>query len=248
MKTKSKARRLLQKLKKVLKLKLIKVSLITLIVLLLSALVVNYVLSMRQKTQDPFEFIAENPFLVLQVNNSRDFVNAVKRDTFIYEYSSILNVRGLIEQINYTDSVLRTNKTINNIWGKSGFIVSTHFMGARQFESLIIFKLPHPKYSSKIISFFNDNFQNIILEDEIFSNILINKYSNQNFSFYISIKNGVVLVSKSKQLIKNSILHSKKNTSILSDSTFNKIYATAGKNALANFFINFQFSYRFLLT
>lgn len=239
--------RITNKLKSIFSNRVVKISLIAIPILLITFFGVRYYLSLREKSRDAYEFVPENPLSIIQVNNTLDFVRVLSTDKFISEYKNILNLNNFVDILYLLDSTSNLNTSINEIWAKSNFLLSTHFMGSDIFETVLIMSLPHPSYESKVQSFFKENNLNEKATKQNFKSTEILTYSfKEGTELNIAIKQGVMLISNSVQLVKNCIINSENNTNILSSVTLKEVVNTAGKNSVANIFFNYQFAYRFL--
>lgn len=236
-----------QKIKSILSNRVVKISLIAIPLIIITYFGITYYLSMRETSRNAYEFVPENPLSIIQVNNSQEFVKFLSTDKIVSDFENLTSLINFNDLIYNLDSLALKNNSINEIWNKGSFLLTTHFMGSDLFETVLIMSLPHPSYENKVISFFQQASIGEMQKSKSFKGTDILSYKFlESQDLFIAVKQGVLLISKSEQLIKSCIQNSESNTNILSNIKLKEIVNTAGKNSVANIFINYQFAYRFM--
>ncbi len=123
--------------------------------------------------------------------------------------------------------------------------ISAHFTGRDKISLLYVFRMPAHLREKKIKDIITGlitssgtvkvrNYEGIDLHEVA----LLNESAVKNFSF--AVYHDILMISFSTTVLEDAIRQLISNESLASLSSFNKMYATAGKNVDANVFINFQ--------
>lgn len=225
----------------------VKISMISLFAGIVLLAAVLYYLSMREKTRNPYDFIPENSIAVLQINQTVGFVSLVNKNNLFSGFENILQSNTIQNQLLYFDSLFNSNEQLVEAWNTGIMLISAHQTGASTCAALIVKPLPHPGYDKKVYAFLNETARSC---KEVYSFSRRAKIYQCSFpvngELYICVRQGVCLVSNSLQLIKKAVENADSKKSLMDDSDFKKVYETAGKNCIANCFINYDEFYRLM--
>ena len=224
-----------------------KISLIAIIIVLLLFFGIRYYLSCREQSKDPLNFLPSNVFTLIKVNDFSNFQSLLIQNEAWLDFENLFSGDNIRRELKIVDSVLSQNKDIHNLWHSNQLFISSHFVREGEFETLFLLQLPHPSHENKVINFLSSNI--FLFEQEASKNSKDNifKFSFDSIQepYYLSVKNGVVIFSHSKQLTESALSMSETQNNIFKDTFFMKLFETCGKDSPANIFVNNQFLYRF---
>lgn len=179
-----------------------KISLIAIIIVLLLFFGIRYYLSCREQSKDPLNFLPSNVFTLIKVNDFSNFQSLLIQNEAWLDFENLFSGDNIRRELKIVDSVLSQNKDIHNLWHSNQLFISSHFVREGEFETLFLLQLPHPLHENKVINFLSSNI--FLFEQEASKNSKDNifKFSFDSIQepYYLSVKNGVVIFSHSKQL------------------------------------------------
>jgi hypothetical protein len=182
--------------------------------------------------------------IIIQLNKPHQLIDIIHNEIkFKKELEQFSWFNSFNKGIHKIDSSATYNQTvIQNLINKS-LTVSLHPEGKDKVQPLFLYELDNKAEQNKIESFLQENPpKNWIIKERKYNSTTIHSLIIQNSAeVYIAIKNGILMASYSPILIENSIRQLRSNFSLItSDTTFGKIYKTAGNNCDANIFVNFN--------
>jgi len=211
---------------------------------------VRYYLSYREQSKNALDFLPSNVFSLVQVNNMFDFQELIVKNDIWLDFEVLFSANDIRKRFLLIDSLVSEKKEIYDIWYANQLYISSHFIKEGVFETILLKQLPHPSYEKTVLDFFNshafrfDETETINGKTKLFQIAL----DSTQMNLYLSVKDGVVLMSVSKQLISNAIAASEMKNPIYDDESFMQLMETCGKSSPANMFINNQFLYRYAIS
>jgi hypothetical protein len=207
---------------------------------------IRYYLDLREKTRNPWDFVPENSLSIIQVNNVRDFVSASVGNSFFADFENLLHSYEVRNTFRFFDSLFMTKDLIEDAWLEGNLLISTNYVGSDKYETVFLKPLPHPNYESRVYQFFEKH-ATAQSESQLKSvGKKAKKFTFGNKEYYVFIKDGICIFSKSLGMIDSCLRASSSANQLLSDPSFKAVEATAGKNCIASVYINYRFVYRFL--
>jgi len=227
--------------------KWVRMSVLIAVLLVVIFAAVRYYLSYREQSKNALDFLPSNVFSLVQVNNMLDFQELIVNNDIWLDFEELFSANDIRKRFILIDSLVSEKKEIYDIWYANQLYISSHFIREGVFETILLKQLPHPSYEKAVHDFFNshafriDETETIDGKTKLFQIAIDSIQKN----FYLSVKDGVMLMSVSKQLISNAIAASEIKNPIYDDGLFMQLKETCGKNSPANIFINSQFLYRY---
>ncbi len=221
----------------------------SLAIVIIIIMVVFYLLRNKvDKISEPICAIPPEVAMIIELNSPEDFYLSMKEKSGMFaDFAELLNLKygNSIFHCIDTLGILDSSKINNKI------IWSFHPEGINPFTQLIVIKPSEKIKQNKYISEINDKLSvNGNVSEREFKDVIVYEYNSNNnlgsLNYYC--KNGLLVLSFSQKLIEKSIeslINSKSVNDIVPE--FISLYATAGKNEIANVFVNMSiFSKGFL--
>ena len=210
---------------------------------------VKYYKQLTEKPADAYDFLPEHPLIILQINNQKDFSGFITNNSFLSDFSNLLNINNIKKKILFADSLMSGDEELKNMWYSGLSLASVHFSGPEKFETIFIKSINNSKIQNKLHNIIIEIADSVEIIKSSTKENVIKLHQHSVFSnSYVSINRGVLLYSNSLSLINKSLEISKGENTIHKDTAFQQIYSTSGINAMANVFLNYRFLNRFLLT
>jgi hypothetical protein len=246
----AKLKRIFQKtsvfLKKPATKKVLKTSLIILLMGVVLFFGIRYYLSLRERTGNPWDFVPENVLTVIQVNDVREFVSATTGNQVYSDFSNLLMFTEVRNTFIFFDSLFATREQVQSSWQQGQLLISTHYTGSDKYEILFLKPLPHPNDRTRILQFFEKHATATNEVELQGQKDKINRYRFGSKDYFMSIRDGVCLFSKSTTVIQNALKTYRSKSTILTDTAFTEVQASSGKTCMANCYINYAFAHRFI--
>lgn len=192
----------------------------------------------KEVSQKPSEAVAEDALLVLDIIKKEDFLNVIKTNTQIQELQKELHFADIHENFEIIDSIEKNISLQENL-EKNKKILFALYRSSDTFEKQIILKINAKKEKS----FFKELFKKLNINNNAqiikINNTKIIKWESPK-TFYIFIKNSLLIICDSKSLAEKILnTQNEESANVLHNDNFAKSYRSAGKNEIANLYINF---------
>lgn len=198
------------------------------------------------KPAEPLKAIPITASVIVKINDYHALYKKTTGDNAIWnEIKQTPLFNRVNQQLAFLDSLIRTSPDVKAIFSNTPVFTSAHFTGRDKISMLHVMHLPggvHAKdirdmISSEVVRFGTiktRSYESIPLyEVALLNQSVVNNFC---FAFYRDI----LLVSFSATLMEDAIRQLISDESVMNLDGFDEIYATAGKNVIANVFINFQ--------
>jgi len=189
------------------------------------------------------ELVPDNAALILQTNNFREFSSQLtKKNNFWGDLDSIPAFTTLNNNLTEIVKPFSKQPTFKNILNKTPILISAHISGKADFSLVFYIKRPIGISQKQVKDFLKKNyFTSATISKRDYDSKQIINISQQGKSeiFYTFIKN-VFVVSHSSLLLEAVIRQSETKYNLLTNKQFKEVDKTAGKNVLANLYINFS--------
>lgn len=193
----------------------------------------------QEKTIKAIDAIPGSPALIIETNNFQNFYLNLTEENFIYqEVKKILKINSSNSIIHCLDSLtnfsllseLKTNKIIFTLDKQIDDLSQTIYIELDE-------QIKSHSFSTKLK---NDLKQYGELRERDYKGVSITNYQLKNSSkLFFSVCNHLLILSNSAVLVEKSIEQAQGNNSIVKrDKSFEQVYESAGKNELANVYIN----------
>ena len=222
-----------------------KLSLIVISIILLF-IVVGYFIIQKNQHKELSPIIQAVPLdasVIIETNDLTKLISYIKNDNYIWNETKNLSVfEKFNNHILFIDSISSINK---KIFSEKNILISTHLQGKSDVNFLYLISLPKTANQKRFIKLAYDLFEGKgkiskrTYNNETIYDIEINSDSVANMSScYFCISKGILIFSFSRLLTENAIRQIKSNNPISIDYGFKKVSKTAGKNVIANIYIN----------
>ncbi|MBE9469438.1 MAG: DUF3352 domain-containing protein [Bacteroidetes bacterium] len=190
--------------------------------------------------------VPTNSSLIIESNDFVGLLNEINNENiFIKETANIPAVKKIQSSILFLDSLLSNNANALKLINDRQIIISTHVLGSKSVEFLYLLGLKNSLEGKKAIKMA----QNLLLSKGLVSERDYNdtkiykaklSKSKSAKDIYFSYKGGIFMLSFSPILVENAIRQIDTKYSLAKFSDFRKISKTAGKNVMANIYINYK--------
>ncbi len=222
---------------------------ITGIVFILAISIIIGFIFIRKKSSfisNPWKVIPVDAAYILRINDYHRFENSLTEESKIWKSLSFIQpFSGIATHIQYLDSVAQVNSRCSELLRKSQVLISGHYLGGRKSNFLILISLPAGHIEKNIVELISDiSTQNLRKKERKYEGKSIYSFhtttKGNNHTYYLSVFEGNVLMSKSVILIENAIRQQSLSKSLVDDEEFSEVLATSGKNKDANLFIDLR--------
>ncbi len=182
--------------------------------------------------------------VILQIDNPAELSNTIINKI---NYSEDLKEFNWYSRFYHSICEMDSSKTfsLNEIskFRNRQLTISLHKEGKENVISLFLLKLKNKAEQNSIENFLTQDSNPIgrITKRKYNSNTIYTLIDNTNKNeYYLAIYNGITIISKSSILVEKSLRQLETEYSFLKNTTFNKLYKTAGNNSDINVFVNFK--------
>jgi len=195
---------------------------------------------------NPLRAIPYDAAVIIKINEYDDLIREFTRENKLWQQlSTIPSFAELERQIRYIDSLMNENSNVRALILNTPAFLSLHFTGKADVSTLHVFSLPKGLISRDIheliIDLTGDSGSVVSRKYEgtdMFDVRFMHSARGRNFSY--CIHDGLMLVSFSSILLEDAVRQTSLSSGIMNDMGFNKVNAVAGKNVIANIFINYK--------
>ncbi len=222
---------------------------ITGIILILTISIIIGFIFIRKKSSlisNPWKVIPVDAVYVLRINDFHGFKNSLSEDSKIWRnLSTIQPFSHINSSIQYLDSIAQYNSSFSELLRKSNILISGHYIGGRKSNTLLIVSLPSGQNEKNLVELISDiSMQNLREKQRKYEGTSIysfNTSANEDKqTFYLSVLDGNVILSKSVILIENAIRQQSLSKSLTDDAEFSEVLYTSGKNKDANLLVDLR--------
>jgi hypothetical protein len=222
-----------------------KIFYIPIISVLIIVVVVLLIFSTKSviKKSDLFDAISTNSALIIDVKNSQNFLENLKENNEIYtnfENISGININNSL--IYFLDS-LDKNSAIKTSIFSGRVVVSFNIEGKSNINQLCVSEIPEEvKENTYYIQLISELKKTGSIKTRNFNEVEIAEYKDTLIGqkIFLSVKNGLLLLTSTPKLMEETIIILDNNNSVNNLLEFAKVYNTAGVNELANIYVNMK--------
>ncbi|MBN2349359.1 MAG: DUF3352 domain-containing protein [Bacteroidales bacterium] len=196
---------------------------------------------------NPLKSIPHDAAVIVKINNYHEFFNKVTINSKLWEQLNLLpSINRLDKQVRFLDSLLLKNNHARKLLLNTPSYMSIHYTGRAKISYLHTISLPKgvtARQINDLITGLTDKSGEITQRKYEGKEIFDVRFFHENAvnSFSYSINEGLVMLSFSSILLEDAIRQAGLSKNILSDAGFRKVLSTAGKNVVANIFINYNY-------
>ncbi len=225
---------------------------IGIILFLLIIIIVGYLLLKGRLIQqeDPYKAVPLDASLVIEVKDFHNFVEKLCAENMIWnELCQIEAVQNSDNEIRYIDSLVRSDRDLNNLFYHKSFLFAIHQTGKNDLELLYLMNLSGNSNASSLKGAFEKVLSSSVKIQErtyhktrIFD--IINSTTGRKFSY--SLYKGIFMFSSSSILLESAIRQLDLSKSIIEQEGFIEVKNTAGRVVDGNIYINCRNMPRFI--
>jgi len=190
------------------------------------------------------ELVPDNAVMILKTENFKDFYEQLtQKNNFWKDLDSIPAFAEIKNNLTKIIKPIQDNNRFQEVLTSMPVIISLHLSGKKDYSLIFYMEQPVGITAKKINEFLKkEYFQNAAYKERIYDGkkIVSIKQKGQSYLYYTFVRN-VLVVSRSSLLVELVIRQSKTKINLLSDKQFLHVNKTAGKNVLANLFINLKY-------
>jgi len=203
----------------------------------------NYTKEVHTPVSIAVNAIPNNAAVIIECKQIKKVYEKISQTNLMWEELKSTELFSKLNvQLNYIDSLINKNKAVEQLLNNNTVYISAHVSGAHSFDFLYTLSLPSIRDKSTIEDFFgsvNNNREPLQRNyDEVNISTL---HSKNKDSLSFAFLNGVLMMSKSQNLVESAIRQLKSGASLKTDAKINKILSTSGKNVDANIYINYHY-------
>lgn len=216
---------------------------LTIVILLAVALGVYYYQKAKQKITDPFHSIPESYALIIRLNNVEKGLKEIyKEGSVINSLRADTGIANFLSTLDSITSKISKNTQLSSFTQSSPVYFSIHFIGNKEFKSLLTFSIKPPfdedEINNEIINF--SEFNQVTKES---SGVYALNWNSTKLYFHF--KHGVLSISDHLQLVEEAAKRKETSSKEATLSAITqKLLKTSSKDGTANIFINYRFFYR----
>lgn len=200
--------------------------------------------------ENPYKAVPQDASVIIEATSYSRLSSQIREENLIWEQlKNLKKLNKADRDILFIDSLLLSNREFDNLFGDKTFLISVHQTGKRDIELLFLMNLaPNISFTSvhNVISGILKTKE--ITQTRDYQKLTIGSISNpgENWRYVYSLYKGVFMFSSSPILVESAIRQLDIDQTIFSQEGFVRVNKTAGKNAGANLYINFDNFPRFL--
>ncbi len=192
--------------------------------------------SLKQAYLHPYHAIPENSIVLIRASNIHNLWNEILTENDLF--ADLITFEKIVDGFNTvskTDSIIKVNEDILELISSNEFYISIHKTDDQSLQALYI--LPYSKLQEKRISKFMEVFQTDF--EEKHNETFIHRLVGNNAAYYYT-KQGILAISYSPELLKNSLDMMKSGRRIDDNPDFLKVDKTSGKKVDISLYIQYQ--------
>lgn len=217
------------------------------IISIIGIIIIGVLLFMLKQPADQYQqvikTIPKDAVIILKINSVSDLLSALQENNNFQNLPKN-SLRTNIENLKtFLDSLCEENSEIRNVLNDSSVYISLHNIETRLTDVLIYVpfgkRIKQNIISNKLYLSLVKRGYELIQYSPATYKVNTYKIKNRRSIYYFFKKNLLIIGSNIKNLTDAYRQFDNKN-SLVSDTCFSKIYATTGKKAIGNIYINFQ--------
>jgi len=206
----------------------------------------TFIYLQRQKVPDRnlSRLVSPEAGLFVDVHDPVEFLEKMTRENQIWdEVTSMDAMAGFSNTIGAIDSLLRNDKNLKRALEGKRFIISAEKQGKQRVGLTYLLKLDHAKDQRQLLRHLEKwgQSKSHTLESRNYNKVRLYTVTRgkKDLLSFASMK-GAMIASSSPLLVEQAIRQASVENPVLKNQQFTKISETAGKNVVANLFVNFN--------
>ena len=219
---------------------------ILLVFILIAILTIGYIL-LRGRfgvQENPYKAVPLDASLIIEASSYSRLSSQIREENLIWE--QLMKLEKLYKadrSIIFIDSLLLSNREFRDLFGDKTFLTSLHQTGKKDIELLFLMNLSPNVSFAFVNNVIRDALKtNNTFQERDYQKVTIGEISARggNRRYVYSLHKGVFLFSSSPILVESAIRQLDLEQNIFNQKGFVQVNKTAGRNAGANLYINFD--------
>ncbi|MFW6018948.1 MAG: DUF3352 domain-containing protein [Bacteroidales bacterium] len=204
----------------------------------------NYYLKFKREVTPVIHAVPGNSTAILEISSPKEFWNNFKKKEFFRQIQDFEQVENVIADIYKADSLTDESQYFNKWLTNNRMLLSLHYRGSNRFSLLGLLQMPDTRQNKNVVDFFSEHFATELEYEE--PHKVYKVTVNDSSDFYFSVPEGILLISKDNNLIRQALNFLQNDKHVLKIENFRKVYNYRGKNVNANLYFNHNGLHRFL--
>ncbi len=219
--------------------KIIQWIVVVVILTVLAWLTYNYMMARQGfENNSAFAYVPDDAPFILEIKDLHELILTIKTNNKIQgALQNIPSYQQFSEELYHLDTTLIADPFIGASYSGQSILITAGLTGKEKFDLLYLTGFPNQDRLEAGVGFVKQYFGNVDQWQEKEYDKQSIFFTTQNPVSYAVI-NGVLIISKSSKLIESAIRQSTSSGLLREGSDFLKIKTTAGKNSLANLYLN----------
>lgn len=198
----------------------------------------NYTKDVSADIPNALNAIPKDAAIILESKESLKTWKKLSQTNIIWEeLLGISSFQSLDQQLKSFDSLIQANPIAIELIEENEAYLSFHADRSNTISVLFALSLPDLTYQSKVEELFLGINKNKELLQTKVANHSIYELNNKTLFFF---HNGILVISRNRSLIEQSITQLESGQTLEKDIYFNKIFNAAGKKVDANVYVNYK--------
>ena len=201
-----------------------------------------------QKQQVPdyntSRLVSSEAAFFIDVNDPVEFMEKITAENKIWdELTQIKAFQSFSRQVNALDSLLNEDEALRNVIQDKRLIITAEKQGKDRIGFTFLMKTGNIREQKKLLDYLVRWGQKgqTQLKTRNYNKVELHSLrKNEHTVWSFAATQGVLIVSRSEILVEQAIRQSSVENPVTSDTSFQKIKQTAGKNVVGNLYINFK--------
>jgi hypothetical protein len=184
--------------------------------------------------------IPKSSAIIVKINGLYSLLNSIESNDYM-EYLPDSSLKNSMQKFRENvDSLSENYSFLHEQFNDSSIYIVLVETKNKRIGIMLFFPIGNSTDKSKVTSVLKNYFNNIHLKiSEYIPGLKVN-YKNDTVQWNYYTIDGCLIISNTKEIMQESIHQVQHKNSLLSDNSFNKIYATTGKNVQGTIFINIE--------
>jgi len=194
------------------------------------------------------DLVPEDAAIILNIKDFNKFSKIRTTNKLWTDVSSLPEFKKIDSTILVIQQAIADNPSLKTLFSSRTTILSLHQIGHHNLGTIFYIDINGFFDNNSANKFINNIFfkKQASIKQITYADLPLYTWTFKNTLFYTSVINNVLVLSSRKLLLQNVMRQATTNYNLFKDNNFKAIVKTAGKNALANVYINFSYFPRIL--
>ena len=220
---------------------LVKGSLIALFITLLAGIGFYYFQQYSVISANPTDAISSDAAVIIEFKNGHDISAKLQHADLWKSLCEDSGIQHFSELINRIDTLLQSHDNSSALWTNKNMLMSLHPTGNLTSDWLWTTDLPAGTNENKVMTTIENLSGEIAWNTREFENVKLHEiYDRQSSILCYAVSKGILLCSRSSNLVENAIRHLKNEVPLRKQKSFNSLYQTIKNSGEVRIYVNFK--------